>query len=124
MDLFSIRARERVAIHQEQAAAAQYDRTIQDLSGQLEQAKARLQGARRVAQSTPAELDAARAAQQQAAARYKSGLGSIVEIADADRLLTQADIDNSLANLSVWRALLGVAAAHGDLQPFLQLASK
>ena len=124
MDLYSIRARERVAIHQEQAAAAQYDRTIQDLSGQLEQAKARLQGARRVAQSTPAELDAARAAQQQAAARYKSGLGSIVEIADADRLLTRAEIDNSLANLGVWRALLGVAAAHGDLQPFLQLASK
>jgi outer membrane protein TolC len=124
MDFFSIRAREQVAIHQEQAAAAQYDRTIQDLRGQLEQAKARLHGARRVAQSTPAELDAARAAKQQAEARYKSGLGSIVEVADADRLLTQAEIDNSLASLSVWRALLGVAAAQGDLQPFLQLASK
>jgi outer membrane protein len=123
-DFFSIRAREQVAIHQQQAAAARYNRVMQDLNGQLEQAKARLRGARRVAQSTPAELDAARAAQQQAEARYKSGLGSIVEIADADRLLIQAEIDNSIANLSVWQALLGVAAAQGDLQPFLQLASK
>ncbi len=124
MDFFSIRAREQVQIHQEQAAAAQYDRIMQDLRGQLEQATARLRGARRVAQNAPAELDAARTAQQQAEARYKSGLGGIVEIADADRLLTQAEIDNSLANLSVWRGLLGVAAAQGDLQPFLQLASK
>lgn len=124
MDFFSIRAREQVQLHQERAAAAQHDRVMQDLRGQFEQANARLQGARRVAQNTPAELDAARAAQQQAEARYKSGLGSIVEVADADRLLTQAEIDNALANLSIWRALLGVAAAQGDLQPFLQMASK
>ncbi len=124
MDLFSIRAREQVQIHREQAAVARYNQLIQDLQSQLEQAKARLQGARRVAQNTPAELDAARAAQQQAEARYQSGLGNIVEVAEANRLLTRAEIDNALANLGIWRGLLGVAAAQGDLQPFLQLASK
>jgi hypothetical protein len=47
-----------------------------------------------------------------------------VEVADAERLLTQAQIDDALAKLGVWRALLGVAAAEGDLQPFLESAGK
>ena len=75
-------------------------------------------------QNSPVELDAARTAEQQATARYKSGLGNIVEVAEAERLLTQAEIDDALARLSVWRALLGVAAAEGDLQPFLASAGK
>lgn len=124
MDLLSIHARERVQLHQERAAAAQYRRILQDLEMQFEQAQARLQGARRVAQNTPIELDAARMAEQQATARYKSGLGNIVEIADAARLRTQAEIDDSLAKLGVWRALLSVAVAQGDLQPFIQMAGR
>jgi outer membrane protein TolC len=124
MDLPSLRAREHVQEHLIKAAAAHYDRLLQDLQGQLEQAQARLNGARRVAENTPFELDAARTAEQQAAARYKSGLGNIVEVAEAERLLTQAEIDDALAKLGVWRALLGVAAAQGDIQPFLQLVGK
>lgn len=124
MDLPSLHAREQAQIHQERAATAQYNRILQDLESQQEQAQAKLRGARRVARNTPVELDAARAAEQQAQARYKSGLGNIVEVAEAERLLTQAEIDDALAKLSVWRALLGVAAAQGDLQPFLQMAGK
>ncbi len=123
-DLPSLRAREQAQQHLVNAASAQYDRVLRDLEGQLEQAQARLNGARRVAENTPVELDAARAAEQQASARYKSGLGNIVEVAEAQRLLTQAEIDDALARLGVWRALLGVAAAQGDLQPFLQAAGK
>ena len=63
-------------------------------------------------------------ANQQANARYQAGLGTIVEVADAQRLLTQAQIDDALARLGVWRALLGVAAADGDIQPFLAEASQ
>ncbi len=124
MDLPSIHAREQVQLHQEQAASAQYRRILQDLEGQLAQAQAHLNGARRVAQNTPIELDAARAAEQQASARYKSGLGNIVEAAEAERLLTQAEINDSLAKLGIWRSLLGVATTQGDLGPFLQLAGK
>jgi outer membrane protein TolC len=124
LDLFSLRARREVQSHQERAEAATYDGIMQDLRGGLEKAQARLRGARRAAENVPAELEAARAAEQQASARYKAGLGSIVEVADAERLLTQADIDSLLANLGVWRALLSVAAAQGDLQPFLQQASR
>ena len=81
-----------------------------------------LDGARRVAQNTPIQLQAARTTEQQASARYKAGLGNIAEVAEAERLLTQAEIDNSLAQLGIWRGLLGVAAAQGDLAPFLTAA--
>ena len=123
-DLPSIRARRQVELHHELAEAAQYDRVLQDLDGQREKARAQLEGARRVAENTPVQLQAAREAEAQAAARYKTGLGNIVEVADAQRLLTQAETEDALAKLSVWRGLLASAAAAGDLQPFLQLAGK
>ncbi len=77
-----------------------------------------------MAQNTPIQLEAARTTEQQATARYKAGLGNIVEVAEAQRLLTQAEIDNSLAQLGIWRAMLGVAAAEGELTPFLASAGK
>jgi outer membrane protein len=83
-----------------------------------------VQGARNIAANTPAEVAAARAATDQATARYQSGLGNIDEVAEAQRLLTQAEIDDALARLGVWRALLGVATAAGDIQPFLAEASQ
>jgi outer membrane protein len=70
------------------------------------------------------QLEATQDSEQQATARYKTGLGNIAEVADAQRLLTQAEIDNSLAELGIWRALLGVAAAQGDLAPFLATVGK
>ena len=85
---------------------------------------AALQGARSVAANTPVQISSAQAATRQATARYRSGLGNIDEVAEAQRLLTQAEIDDALARLSVWRGLLGVAAAAGDLQPFIVEASQ
>jgi outer membrane protein len=67
-------------------------------------------------------LAAARTGEQQASARYKAGLGGIVEVAEAQRILAQAEIDDSIARLGVWRALLALAAAQGDLTPYLQAA--
>jgi hypothetical protein len=51
-------------------------------------------------------------------------LASIVEVAEAQRLLLQAEIEDNLARLTVWRAMLGQALAQGDLQPFLDLVRK
>lgn len=123
-DLPVLRARKQIESHQERSQAARYDKIVQDLNGEVEKAKAQLEGARRVAQQTPVQLDAARAAEQQAAARYRAGLGTVVEVAEAQRLLTQAEIDDSLAKLNIWRALLIQAAAQGDLQPFLAQSAK
>jgi len=119
-DLPSIRARKEVEHYHELAEAAKYDQVLQNLTGELEKAKATLAGARRVAANTPVQLEAARATEQQATARYKAGLANIVEAAEAQRILTQAEIDDALARLSIWRALLAVAAAEGDLEPYLE----
>ena len=61
---------------------------------------------------------------KQATARYESGLGTIAEVADAQRLLTQSEIGDALARLAVWRGLLAVAAAAGDIQPFITEAGR
>ena len=120
-DLPGIRARKEIERYEERAESARYDRILQDLNGEIEKAKAMLEGARRVAQNTPVQLEAARALEQQATARYKAGLETIVEVADAQRLVTQAEIDDALAKLNIWRALLALAAAQGDLGPYLTL---
>jgi outer membrane protein len=123
-DLPAIRAREAAqtaTIRSQQARAAQIST---DLRAQWNRAVAMLNGARRIAANTPIQVSAARSATQQATARYEAGLGTIAEVADAQRLLTQAEIDDALARLGVWRGLLGVAAAAGDIQPFVAEAGR
>lgn len=118
----SIRARQSIEVHKERGEAARLEVMQRDLNGQLEKAKAILDGARKIARQAPVQLAAAKAVEQQATARYKAGLTSIVEVAEAQRLLSQADADNALAKLNVWRALLAVAATKGDLREFLDKA--
>jgi hypothetical protein len=48
----------------------------------------------------------------------------LIEVADAQRLVTQAEIEDSIARLAVWRAILGMRMAEGDLEPFLQQAGR
>jgi outer membrane protein len=124
LDLPSIRARREIERYRERSEAARYDQFQQDLNAAVERARAELEGARRVAQNMPVQLEAARATEQQTSARYKSGLGALIELAEAQRLVTQAEIDDALTRLGVWRALLQAAAAQGNLDPFLQEAGK
>jgi outer membrane protein TolC len=119
MELPSLRARREIEKHHALAEAGRYDQLLLDLSAQQERAMAALSAARRIAAQTPVQLQAAHDAEQQATARYRAGLGTLIEVADAQRLLTQSEIDDSLARLNVWRAMLGTAAAQGDIQPFL-----
>ena len=121
-DLPSLKVRKEVERHHERAEQARYDQVLQDLNGEVARARAMVKGARRIAANTPVQLEAARATEQQATARYKAGLGTIVEVAEAQRLLTQAEMDDALARLSVWRALLVLAVAQGDIDGFVQMA--
>jgi outer membrane protein len=123
-DLPSIRAREAGQAATIRAETARSEQITTDLTARWNAALASLEGSRNVAANTPVQVASATAASQQASARYQAGLGTIVEAADAQRLLTQAEIDDALARLGVWRALLGVAAAAGDIQPFLVEASQ
>lgn len=119
-DLFSTRARKRIEAQNEQAERATYDRIIQEINAQSEQARAEAEGARRVAENTPIQLEAARVLEQQARARYDASLGTIVEVSDAQRLLLQAEVGDAVARIGVWRALLSEAAAKGDLSDLLR----
>jgi outer membrane protein TolC len=124
LDLPSVQAKEAAQSAAVRAQTARYRQIAMDLRAQWNEAVATLQGARKIAANTPLEVSAARAAVQQATARYQSGLGAIDEVAEAQRLLTQAEIDDALARLGIWRGLLAVATAAGDIEPFLAEASR
>lgn len=119
-DVFSIRARRRIEASNEAAEKAQYDQTIQTLKAQDARARALVDGALRIAQNTPIELNAAQEAEVRARARYDAQLANVTEVAEAQRLLAQAEIDDAVARLAVWRALLAAARVQGDIKPFLQ----
>lgn len=81
------------------------------------------EAARRIAENTPVQLKAAQETQQRARVRYDAGLGPLTEVAEAQRLLAQSEIDDAIARLNLWRALLAAARVQGDLRPFLDLVS-
>jgi outer membrane protein len=122
MDRFAIHEQEALQSANIRAGQAQYQVITTNLRAQFNAAQATLAGARRVAANTPVEVSAARTALEQATARYKSGLAPIDDVAQSQRLLVQAQIDDTLARLNVWRALLEVETARGDIQPFLDEA--
>ena len=124
MDRVSLRAKEAGQSAAVRAEAARYQQIAVDLKARWNVAVANLAGARNVADNTPVQVAAARTATEQATARYQSGLGNIDAVAEAQRLLAQAEIDDALARLAVWRGLLGVASAAGDIQPFLAEAGQ
>jgi outer membrane protein TolC len=119
VELVTVRARTRVEAAQVKIADARKREVLQAVQSQIDAARAILDGARRQAANTPVAVAAARAAEAQAGARYRAGLASVVEVAEAQRLLAQAEIDDAVARLGVRRAELLVARAIGDLNPFL-----
>jgi outer membrane protein TolC len=120
-DFSALREQKRMAQAQERSQEAKYEQTLQDLSGQSAAAQAGLAAALQVAKNTPIELAAARQAEAQARARYQAGLTNVVEVADAEGLLAQAERDDAVARINVWRALFEVAGTQGNLEPFLAL---
>jgi outer membrane protein TolC len=119
-DWFSVRERKRIEAENERAALATYDRIVLELSSQSEQARAEMEGARRVAENTPIQLASARVLEQQSRARYDAGLATIIEVADSQRLLLEAEVGDAVARLGVWRALVADAAARGDISELLR----
>ena len=119
-EIFSINARKRVETQNELAESARYETAIQRLTTDDARARALLKAATEIARNTPIERQAATAGESQARARYQSGLANVTEVAEAERLLAQAEADDAVARLGVWRALLAAAQVRGDLTPFLE----
>jgi outer membrane protein TolC len=119
-DWFSLNERKRIEAHNERAEVATYDRVVRELTAESAQARAEMDGARRVAENTPIQLSAARVLEQQSRARYDAGLTTIIDVADSQRLLLQAEVGDAVARLGVWRALVADAAAKGDISELLK----
>ncbi|HEY7698895.1 MAG TPA: TolC family protein, partial [Vicinamibacteria bacterium] len=116
---FASRQETKVREHLEEAAEARYEHAVERVASELGRARLHLDSARRIAENTPAELEAARALQVQARARYDAGLAAILEVAEAERILRRAETEDAIARLDVWRARFEVAAAEGDVSPAL-----
>jgi outer membrane protein TolC len=124
MDFASIHARETAQAATVRANRGKEQLADRNLQEQFAKARAAVRAAREVAANTPVEVKAAHTAFDQARARYQAGLAPIDDVAQAQRLVVQAEMDDSIARLSVWRALLQLDASRGDIQPFMQTVSK
>ena len=120
-DFASLRARRAASAASTRAESARHDEALLIVTNEQRAAAAIVDAARAIAANTPVQLAAAQQSEAQARARYEAGLASIVEVADTQSLLAQAEYLNSTARIEVWRALLAEAVAHGDLTSFASL---
>lgn len=124
LDFASQRARSDIEQARARSEQARLEQIRRELNAAALRAAAQREAAVEIARNTPVRLEAARATEQQAVARYRAGVGALTDVAEAQRLVTQAEIDDSLARLNVWRALLRAAYAAGDLDPFLRAVAQ
>lgn len=117
----SLRARRASAAASTRAENARYEEALLTVTSEQQAAAAAIDAARAVAANTPVQLAAAQQSEAQARARYDAGLASIIEVADTQNLLAQAEYQDALAKVEVWRALLADAIAHGDLTQFVNV---
>lgn len=120
-DFASIRSKKKVEQANQRREESLYQQTLEQVTGKSARDKAVLDGARRVAENTPVQLQASQDAERQARARFKAGVATLVDVAEAQRLLVNAEIDDSLARLDIWRAIERLSTDQGNLQPFLDL---
>jgi outer membrane protein len=122
-DFASLRARKAATAAATRSDTALFDEALLTVTSQQQTAVAMVRAARAIAANTPVQLAAAQQSESQARARYQAGLANIVEVADTQSLLAQAEVQDELARIDVWRALLAQAAAQGSLTPFLTLVN-
>ena len=120
-DLGALRAKQAAAAATTRAEVALDDEAKLNVASQQQLAAAFLESARAIAANTPVQLNAARQSEAQARARYAAGLATIAEVVDAQSVLAEAEMQDELARVDVWRALLASAVARGDLAPFVAL---
>lgn len=119
-DLQRVRARKAARDHLVEEARAHETEASVSLRALVEQARLSLETARAIAAKMPEALSAANELLTQSEVRYRTGLGTVTELAEAQRMREQAEVDDALARVGVWRATYGLAAARGDLAAFLE----
>lgn len=117
----ALRAQERRAAADADGARARLRALQHQIEAGRAEAEATVLGTKRIAERTVKLVSAAASAVGQIVARYRAGLTSLVEVADAQRQLTRAEVDDALAQIEVIAAQLQRAQANGDLAQFLAL---
>lgn len=120
-DIFNLRSRRRQEASNLAAEQARYDQTVQRLKAEEANARALSDAAREYAENAPRQLQAAQETDLRVRKRFEAELSTVTEVAEAQRLLAQAEVESAVARLSMWRARLVEARAKGDLKPFLDL---
>ncbi len=110
-----INARQRASRVAEEIQRSEIDLVRQQVVASVEQAYVGVSVAREALPSLQHELEAAQANYAQADARFKAGLGTSVELADAEALRADADIRLAIGvfDLAKARAAFGRAIAEG-----------
>jgi outer membrane protein TolC len=123
MEYFPLKAQKRIAFNNEMAAKADYDLAIQILEKKDARARILLSQARKVADETPILVQAAKVREIKVLKRYSIGLANMVAVAQAEKSLADAQVEDALAQIEVWRSILALSYAQGDIRPFLQLVA-
>lgn len=123
-DIFGLRARRKAEANNTATEQARYGQVINTLKTQDARARTLAESARKIAENMQVQVKAAQETLTRARTRYEYGLANITEVADAQRFLAQAEIEDSMAKLAIWRAMLAAAKLQGDLKPFLEKAKK
>src|SRR5262249_2762478 len=121
MEYFPLKQQKEMARSNELAARADFYLALQILEKKDARARILLAQARKVADETPTLVEAARVREIKELKRYSTGLTNMVSLADAEKELAKAEVEDAIAQTEVWRGILHLAYAQGDLKPFLQI---
>ncbi len=110
----TVLARRSASQARENAAAAQLDLAKMSVALGAERAYLELDAALKVLPGLNEAVDAARANQAQADARFTAGLGNIIELADAESLLINAQLDQAIGQFAVARARAALGRVMGQ----------
>lgn len=121
LEYFPLKAQKDMASSNERAARADLEQAMLVLEKKDATARIMLEQNRKVADETPLLVDAAKVKEINILKRYTIGLTNVVSLAMAEENLAQAEVENSVAQIEVWRAILALGYAQGDLNSFLRL---
>jgi outer membrane protein TolC len=121
LEYFPLRAQKDMARSNELAAKADLDAALLLLEKKDANSRIMLEQARKIAEETPTLVDAARVKEINIVKRYSVGLTNVVTLALAEENLRQAEVENAVAQIDVWRSILALGYAQGDLDTFFKL---
>ncbi len=124
LDWFRLRAEKKVQDQRIIAQQEEYNIVLQNLKTEDARSRARVRAAIAIAENMPVQVAAAETAAEQARTRYDVGLSSVAQVAEANQVLAQSRMQEAIAKVAVWRALLAVAAVHGDLRALMAEADR